>query len=80
MLPSGDGARPVDVREQGDFLTAYLSRAVGFMLGSLENRGERYTTEHPIPGTPGAKTRNGLTVKTPVVLPSGSTIRFYWSS
>jgi hypothetical protein len=79
-LPRGDSSTPVDVREQGDFLSAYLAQAVDFMLGSLVNRGERYATVHPAPGTRGAETRNGLTVKTPVVFGSGDTIRFYWST
>jgi hypothetical protein len=79
-LPDPGGTTSIDVREQGDFLPAYLARAVDFMLGTLDNRGTRFTTEHPAPGAAGGRTRNGLSVKTPVVLESGDSIRFYWST
>ncbi|MEP6573239.1 MAG: hypothetical protein ABJD11_11115 [Gemmatimonadota bacterium] len=79
-LPSGDDPKTVDLKSQGNLLTAYFQNAVGFMLGSLENSGHSYVTEHPAPGGTVAYTRNGLTVKTQVVFDSGDTIRFYWST
>ena len=67
---------------QGTFRSAYLDKAVSFMLGSLEADGHYFECSHGAhqPGEPSKPLPpvNGLSVRTPTVPDIGPGITFLW--
>ncbi len=82
-LPLPNPRVPVSVAGLGPFKTAYLDRAVTYMMGSLYNHGTLIAVRFPKASDPHWRAptlENGLTVQT-AVLPEGEdTITFYWLS
>jgi hypothetical protein len=81
-LPPADHSR-LEVGQQGTFRSAYLDRAVDFMLGSLEADGRYYESVHgACPGKAPSSTpcppTNGLSVRTDTIPDEGPGITFLW--
>jgi hypothetical protein len=82
-LPPVNLSRSLPLDRVGNFRTAYLEKAVAFMLGSLTCGGRFYQSRHALaPDVPGgkpvARTENGISVKTSVISGRGRGITFYW--
>ena len=80
-LPPTDHRR-IEVGGQGTFRSAYLDKAVSFMLGSIEADGHYFECSHGAhqPGEPSKPLPpvNGLSVRTPTVPDIGPGITFLW--
>lgn len=81
-LPPVDHRR-IEVGQMGTFRSAYLDRAVAWMLGSLEADGRFYQSIHgTCPGNAPASTpcppTNGLSVRTETIPDEGPGITFLW--
>jgi len=81
--PAPDRQRRIATSTLGGFQTAYLDKAVPFMLGSLTVDGKLYRSHHDAdpgagaPDTP-CDTVNGLSVATPTLPKAGDVITFFW--